>query len=191
MAYHRGTIGSYEQWAAETGDNTYNFTSLLPYFRKSVEFTPANTAARASNATVPSPHPSAFAASGGPLQVSFPPFAMPLSSWGLPALKEAGIPPLEDLNSGDLLGAQYSTYTLDPKDGSRSSSESSFLQAAFASTRTNLKVYPQSMAKQILFNSKKAATGVRVNTNGAEYILSAQNEVILSGGAVSSIYHVF
>lgn len=179
------------QWATLTGDDSYNFTSLLPYFKKSAHFTPADAAARASNATVPAPHASAFTASGGPLEVSFPPFAMPFSSWGLPALREVGIPTLKDLSSGDLLGAQYSTFTVDPKDGSRSSSESSFLQSAFASERTNLKIYPRSMAKQILFNSKKAATGVRVNTNGAEYILSAQNEVILSGGVVSTINLLF
>lgn len=190
MQYHRGTVGSYEQWASEIGDDSYNFTSLLPYFRKSAHFTPANTVTRASNATAPAPHPSAFLKKGGPLQVSFPAFDMPFSSWALPAMKEVGIPTINDLSSGDLLGAQYSTFTVKQKDASRSSSESSYLQAAFASTRTNLKVYPRSTAKQVLFQNK-TATGVRINTNGAEYILSANKEVILSGGAVSYIWLLF
>jgi choline dehydrogenase len=111
---------------------------------------------------------------------------MPFSSWALPALAEVGISALSDLNSGNLLGVQYSATSIKPDDQTRSSSESSFLQAAFGSHRTNLKVYTQTMVKQILFNGDKAATGIRVSSRGSEYIISANNEVILSGGAVST-----
>lgn len=102
-------------------------------------------------------------------------------------MEEIGIPALQDMNSGNLLGGQYSAFTVNPDDNTRSSSESAFLQAAFASTRTNLKIYPQTLAKQILFDANRTATGVRVNSAGAEYILSAKKEVILSGGAVCGV----
>ena len=32
MAYHRGTLGSYQQWADTVGDESYTFHNLLPYF---------------------------------------------------------------------------------------------------------------------------------------------------------------
>ncbi|RDW59156.1 hypothetical protein BP5796_12080 [Coleophoma crateriformis] len=186
MLYQRGSAGSYNQWATQVGDNSYNFSSLFPFFKKSTHYTSPDIHFRAANASVPDPHPKAFSATGGPLEVSIPRYAMPFSSWALPALKEAGLPELEDMNSGNLLGGQYSAFTVTPEDATRSSSESSFLQESFASTRTNLKIYPQTMAKQILFDKNKSAIGVRVNSYGAEYILSANKEVILSGGTFSS-----
>ncbi|RDW65983.1 alcohol oxidase-3 [Coleophoma cylindrospora] len=186
MVYHRGTTGSYGQWADMVGDDSYKFSNLLCYFKKSAKYTKPDTQIRAANATVPNPNSTAFSSSGGPLQVSHAHFALPFSSFALSAFEEVGIPEVEDLNSGDLLGAQYSTTTTNPEDQTRSSSESSYLQAAFVSRRTNLQIYPQTMAKQILFDQNKTATGVRVVSHGAEYILSAKREVVLSGGAYSS-----
>jgi len=186
MIYQRGTAGSHDQWASAVGDDSYKFQSFLPYFRKSAHYTAPNVHIRATNASVPSPNSTAYIATGGPLEVSHANWAMPFSSWALPALAEVGISALSDLNSGNLLGVQYSATSIKPDDQTRSSSESSFLQAAFGSNRTNLKVYTRTMVKQILFNGNKTATGIRVSSYGSEYIISANNEVILSGGAVST-----
>jgi hypothetical protein len=41
------------------------------------------------------------------------------------------------------------------------------------------------MAKQVLFDGNKTATGVVVETGGFNYTLSANKEIILSAGAVS------
>jgi len=76
--------------------------------------------------------------------------------------------------------------TIDPADATRSSSESSFLQAAFKYGRSNLKVYTQTLAKQILFDNNKTATSVRVKSARSEYYLNAKKEIILSGGAYNS-----
>ncbi|XTI84315.1 GMC oxidoreductase [Cenococcum geophilum] len=170
MVYQRGTAGSYDQWASAVGDDSYKFQSFLPYFRKSAHYTAPNVQIRAANASVPSPNSTAYIATGGPLEVSHANWAMPFSSWALPALAEVGISALSDLNSGNLLGVQYSATSIKPDDQTRSSSESSFLQAAFGSNRTNL----------------KTATGIRASSYGSEYIISANNEVILSGGAFGS-----
>lgn len=186
MVYQRGTAGSYNQWASAVSDDSYKFQSFLPYFRKSAHYTAPNVHIRAANASVPSPNSTAYIATGGPLEVSHANWAMPFSSWALPALAEVGISALSDLNSGNLLGVQYSATSIKPDDQTRSSSESSFLQAAFGSHRTNLKVYTQTMVKQILFNGDKTATGIRVSSRGSEYIISANGEVILSGGAFGS-----
>ncbi len=46
------------------------------------------------------------------------------------------------------------------------------------------------MAKRILFDKRKAATGVEVMTNGDSYVLSAKKEVILAAGVVSTVQDI-
>lgn len=185
MAYHRGTIDSYDKWAEVAGDQSYTFAHLLPYFRKSVRYTPPNMSIRAANASVPNPHADAYSSSGGPLDVTHTNWADVVSSYGGSAFKEIGVDVLQDLSSGVLIGNQYSPATVRPSDQTRSSSESSFWQASIKSGRNNLKLYTNSMAKKVLFDGSKTATGVTVQTGGKEYTLTATKEVILSAGTVS------
>ena len=70
MAYHRGTVGSYQRWADTVGDDSYNFDNLLPYFQKSCNFSPPDNGKRMTpNATVKFDL-QAFSVGGGPLHVS-------------------------------------------------------------------------------------------------------------------------
>lgn len=59
--------------------------------------------------------------------------------------------------------------TIDLKDQTRSSSQSSFLDKAMNSTR--IEVYNGTLAKKIIFDGNKAC-GVSVNTSGTEYTLT-------------------
>lgn len=118
------------------------------------------------------------------LQVSHPNWALPMSSFAKDAFSSIGIPPLQDLSSGNILGAQYTPMTINPVDEKRSSSEASYLQFALSSGRTNLKLFTKTLAKKIVFNGK-TATGVLVaDANGTQYTITAKKEVILSAGAV-------
>lgn len=180
FTYQRGTVESYSQWASEVGDNSYEFSSLLPYFKKSVDFTPPNNAQRAKNASM-GYNASAFASGAGPLRVSTPIFANPFSSVAKAAFVNLGFSTALDFVSGTLSGVQYNMDTIDPKDQTRSSSQSSFLDKAMNSTR--IEVYNGTLAKKIIFDGNKAC-GVSVNTSGTEYTLYANKEVVLSAGAV-------
>ena len=72
--------------------------------------------------------------------------------------------------------------TIDPKDQTRSSSESSFFRMAANSTKIDI---PNgTLAKRIIFDRKRACA-VIINNNGAEYTLRANKEVVLPAGAVS------
>lgn len=186
MYYHRQTLGSSEKWAKETGDSSYTFPKLLPYYEKSVNFTPRSVAyPNSSNVQ----DPSVFSATGGPLQVSFGDYDDPWSSWVQVGLQAIGQAPIDGFQSGELIGSAYVPSTIDPTTATRSSSESSFLQ--FALQNTTLKVYNNTLAQKILFN-KNTATGVLVapegvsGINGTSYTLSARNEVIISAGAFQS-----
>ncbi len=187
MAYHRGTVQSYDLWAKAAGDNSYTFSNLLPYFRKSVKYTPPNMKVRAANASVPDPSPQSYSTSGGPLEVTYPNWANPVSSYAGAAFKELGVNTLQDLTSGSLIGNQYSPATIRASDQTRSSSETSFWQASVRSGRGNLILYTQTLAKKVLFSDSKKATAVVVETGGVRYTLSAKKEIILSAGAVSSL----
>lgn len=186
MNYHRSTRQAHDKWAKAVGDESYSWSNFLQYYRKSVKYDPPNAVIRALNASIPDPSPEAYSKSGGPLHVSHANWANPVASYVGDAWKEIGVGTLNDLSSGDLLGNQYSPATVRLSDETRSSSESSFLQSAFLSGRSNLKVYKTTLAKRILFDHQQAAEAVLVETNGVKYVLRAKKEIVLSAGAVSS-----
>lgn len=80
MIYHRPTVGSYQLWADEVGDSSYGWENMLPYYKKTMTFTP-HVAGRQANVTG-NYTLSAYNASGGPLQVSFPGFSPIIGSFG-------------------------------------------------------------------------------------------------------------
>ncbi|CAG8047126.1 unnamed protein product [Penicillium olsonii] len=182
MAYQQGSKGSYEQWANQVGDSDYTYENFLPFFKKSLNYTsPSN--ARAANAT-PDYDAASFGSGGGPLSVTFSNYANAMSSWVEKGLDAIGISPIQGFTSGQLNGSSYVLETIDYTKQTRESSETAFLRPAIKST--SLKVYPSTMAKTILFNSKKKAEGVLVSSDGSEYTLSAKKEVIVSAGAFQS-----
>ena len=92
---------------------------------------------------------------------------------------------IQGFQSGALLGTSYAPFTVDPVSAERSSSESSFLQAAVRSTR--IKVYNNTRAERILFDNNRVATSVVVSSNGSpSYVLTAKREIILSAGVFRS-----
>ena len=180
----RGTLGSFQNWADMVGDQSYTFNNVLPYFQKSVTFTPPNFSKRANNSTL-NYDISAFNNSlQGPLQVSYVNWASPLSSWAQKAFTAVGIPPNEGFNSGKLIGTMWVSHTISPQKQHRSSSQTSFLDQAIRTT--SLIVYTKTLAKRILFDAQKRAYAVEVDTAGLSYTLSARKEIILSAGAFQS-----
>ena len=105
-------------------------------------------------------------------------------------MAESGIPTQVDFASGHLLGRQYAPLTISHPEEERSSSQTSYLRAALHSGRTNLVVYPHTLARRVLFNEDKTAIGVEVETssygNSHMYVLNATKEVIVSAGAFQS-----
>lgn len=184
MTYHRSTKGAFRNWASMVGDHNWSWDEMLPFFEKSVTFQPPNWSARLANAT-PKYDTGAVSLNGGPLQVSYPNHANAYSTWAAEALKELGLDDTDGNVSGNLIGYSYTLNSLDGTTQTRSSSETSFLRSALATT-TNLSVYTRTLVKRILFNGEKKATGVIVDTGGVQYTLSAAKEVIVSAGVFRS-----
>ncbi|KAG9941926.1 alcohol oxidase, partial [Aureobasidium melanogenum] len=185
MAYHRGTIDSYHLWAQAVDDSSFEWDNFLPYFQKSVRYTPPNNALRAANASVPNPSVRSYSNAGGPLDVTHSNYADPVSSFAGAAWKELGLAQLKDLTTGSLIGNQYSPATIRASDQTRSTSKSSFLEYAVNSGRNNIFLYKTSLAEKINFANKKA-TGVQVSSNSQKFTLHAKKEVILAAGTLQT-----
>ncbi|KAL8994613.1 MAG: hypothetical protein Q9169_005457 [Polycauliona sp. 2 TL-2023] len=187
MIYHRPTVGSMQKWADEVDDQSYSWDNMLPFFKKSCNYTSFDK--NLYNATI-SQDPSAFDPQGGPLHTSFSNYADSFGSWAQKGYVGVGMELQDGLNSGILHGTAYSTLTIDPRNGYRSSSESSFLQAALQNG-TAPTIYKNSLATRILLDDN-TATGVTVTTAGpygipaVNYTLSARKEVIVCAGTFQS-----
>ena len=190
MAYHRGTIGSYETWVNSTGDESWSFDDFLPYFTNSTHFSPSDaTGKRPANASAPLPaRKDAYSEHGGPLQVSYTNYPLPASSWLAIAMNESGIPEQNDFLSGELLGWQYTPQAYDADTQTRSSSYASFLNASVSSETSSLVIYPHAIAERILFNENKTAIGATLSSRfgGRPFNLTARKEVIVSMGTFQS-----
>ncbi len=125
----RPTKGSLQKWADEVGDQSYTWDQFLPFYEKYCKFTSFDPGLY--NATILPQPPGVFDPAGGPLHVSFSHYADAFGSWAQKAFIGVGMA-LQSLglNAGVVNGSAFSTLTIDPGNGYRSSSESSFLQAA-------------------------------------------------------------
>ncbi|RMZ34121.1 hypothetical protein D0859_01723 [Hortaea werneckii] len=186
--YHRPTVDSMQQWADLVGDQSWTWDNLLPYYKKSVHYTPFNESMY-TNSSNPQ-DPEAFLPEGGPLEVSYSNAVDPFGTWIRRAFADVGLPQIDGLSSGNLLGAAYAPFTIDPKTGYRSSSESAYLQSALNDHLAPV-IYHSTLATEILFDGVKAIgvkalTAGTYGTPGKNYTLSARKEVILSAGTFQS-----
>ena len=183
MVYQRGTRSSYQMWADAVGDQSYTFDRLLPFFEKSLKFTPPDMNLRFANGT-PEYDSNVLGNRSGPLSVTFSHYVQAFGTWATRGLQEIGLPIVKGFQSGSLLGQSYSMFTINATTMTRDSSETSFLRRGLA--YPNYMVYPSTMAKKVLFDTNKRATGVLLDTQGKSYTLTATKEVILTAGVFGS-----
>ncbi|KAL4903134.1 hypothetical protein BDW74DRAFT_180005 [Aspergillus multicolor] len=182
MVYQRPSRDALDMWAEAVNDSSYAFDNVFPYYQRSAAFTPPNLAQRLANATTLY-NLNAFDPSGGPLQVSFTDFVQPFSTWVARGLEGIGLRRSSEYNNGQLEGYHYCMSTIRPDDQSRSSSQSAFLSSL---PHSNLRLYKNSLAKQILFDENKNAVGVEIDKVGITKTLHARNEIVVCAGVFQS-----
>ncbi|KAI6083414.1 putative glucose-methanol-choline oxidoreductase [Hypoxylon rubiginosum] len=183
MVYQRATEESYNEWADLVGDDAYTWDNFAPFLEKSTNFSGPDQTLRFANST-PDFDMAYAGDSTGPLSVTFPNYAHAWATWAAEGLAQIGMAPIDGFLSGKLIGSAWSMSTVSRETAMRESSETSFLREALGNP--NYKVYPLTMAKKILFDDSKTATGVAVESGGAAYTLSANKEVIVAAGAFGS-----
>jgi choline dehydrogenase-like flavoprotein len=186
MFFDRGSKSDYDAW--ETLGNTgWNFESLLPYFRKSVTFTPpSNQVAEKLNYTWDVQE--AYGGKGE-VQVSFPPYQFPGQEYVWNAFKELGINKPKEAAAGDAIGAIQAPSALDPATRTRSYARTAHYDPFV--NRTNYILATGYRVTEIVLGgngSTLQATGVNVIQRGAnidtKFTLRARKEVIVAAGAV-------
>lgn len=179
--FTRATVGFFQRVANHVGDPSWQWDQVLPYFKKSIQFTPPNQSKIGSSNHI-TYDASAYDPAGGPLHVTFSNYYQPMNTGLIKAFTNLGFKALQGLSSGKLMGFGFLAVTIDPTTQLKDSSETSFLATALQNS--TLTVYKRTYAKKINFDSQKVATGVQLESDGVTYTVQAKKEVIVAAGVV-------
>ena len=166
MVYMRGHPQDYNGWAEGFDLPSWRFEHCLPYFK----------AGEASDRGA-----SEWRGGSGPLSVSQSKHQSPLIDAFLASGAEAGQGASDDLNGHNPEGVARLDATIG--NGQRCSAAVAHLNPA--RERKNLTILTGAVVRRIAVAGNTAKTLV-VSHNGAEQTLSAEKEIILSGGAINS-----
>ena len=171
MVYTRGNRADYDRWE-KMGAEGWGYDDVLPYFKKSEDY-------RGSGGD------EGYHGYGGPLTVEDARYVTPASRMFVEAGKELGYKEL-DYNGRSQEGFSITQRTI--RDGKRCSTAKAFLHPV--RDRGNLFVVVGKSVRRLEFEGDRATGVYVVNTDqyttGAEELIRARKEVILSAGAVSS-----
>lgn len=172
MVHVHGNDRDYDEWAAK-GNPGWSFEEVLPYFKKSENYSPELIAKLGSK----------YLGTGGPLSLqTFNYSDTALQEVILEAAKELGLPIMDAVNCGMNIGYAKAHGTL--KNGARFNAAQAFLSPA--KDRKNLFVLKSSKAEKIVLDGNRA-TGVMVKLAGGRSItVKASKEVIMSAGSIES-----
>ena len=165
LLYIRGQKEDYNHWR-QLGNAGWSWEDVLPYFKKS-----ENQQRGADE----------YHGVGGPLSVEDIRIKLDILDEFQNAAAEAGIPKVDDFNTGDNFGCGY--FQVTEKNGLRCSAAVGYLNPA--KKRKNLKIEVKAHVKKIIFENK-VATEVEYWKNDKLYKVKANKEIILSAGAVQS-----
>lgn len=166
MIYVRGNASDYDQWANEFGCTGWDYASVLPYFKKSEDFS------RGADE---------WHGEGGLLHVTADYEPHPVTAAIVDAAVQAGWTYNHDTNGATQDGVAY--VHLNTKDGLRHSTAVAFLRPALE--RTNLSLVTNARVHKVE-TANGRATGVTYMQDGALHTVRAAREVIVCGGAIES-----
>ncbi|CAG8957813.1 hypothetical protein HYFRA_00000152 [Hymenoscyphus fraxineus] len=180
MFFHRPSEIDQASWV-NLGAKGWSFSDLLPYYKKSENFTtPDPTFAAARNIS----WEDGFHGSDGPIHASYAPYDYPSGENFWDAGLNIGLKQAKDANSGIATGLFYLLRALNPLTGTRSYARVEHYDRVIA-TRPNYHLLPNTVVGKVLFNGT-LATGVEFlnATSGEKTTVFANKEVIISSGAV-------
>ncbi len=165
LLYVRGQREDFDRWRQQ-GNTGWGYDDVLPYFKQ------AESQQRGADD---------FHGADGPLPVSDPRQADPLSEAFIAAATEVGIPANPDFNGASQEGAGM--FQMTTRRGRRASTAVSYLRPALG--RDNLQVETSVLAERIVFEGRRA-TAVTYRKNGALHTARARKEILVSSGAYNS-----
>ena len=164
MIYMRGQAADYDGWR-QLGLSGWGWDDVLPYFLKHEDHVA----------------PNAFHAAGGEWRVEHPRMRWDILDAVREAAAAAGIPKIDDFNTGDNEGSSY--FQVNQKRGRRWSAARGFLKPVLK--RPNLRLETGVHLDAVTFEGGRAS-GVTFTKDGVKCSAVAMGEVILAAGAVAS-----
>lgn len=165
LVYVRGNPLDFDGWEAE-GAQGWSYRNVLPYFRRAEKHAAGGDAYRGDS---------------GQLRTSHGTLGNPLYPAWIEAGRQAGYPLTPDMNGFQQEG--FGRMDMTVGDGRRCSAARAYLRPAMR--RRNLSVQTHAYVTRVLFDGRRAV-GVSYTRGGAEHLVRAQREVILSAGPINS-----
>ncbi|GAB7361773.1 hypothetical protein MBLNU230_g1817t1 [Neophaeotheca triangularis] len=147
MLWNRGGRGDFDDWV-KLGNPGWGWDDMLPYFKKSERFTPVRSSKIAQKYSIhenPDVH-----GYGGKVNVSYPRYFWNASAHFFDALNELGVPTAYDPNAGDVAGASFLPYNLNPLTQTRSDARRAYFDPV--ADRPNLSVLTEQFVTQLIFD---------------------------------------
>jgi choline dehydrogenase len=173
MIYMRGQARDYDQWAATTGDDSWRWDRVLPFFKQHEDHHLGDSAAHGA---------------GGEWRIERQRLRWDLLDAFAQAAQQAGIPASSDFNQGDNEGVGY--FEVNQRKGLRWNAAQAFLHPTCFG-RPNFEMWTHAQVAKLITERQAdgslRCTGVRV-WNGSEMVAAqAAREVILSAGSIGSV----
>ncbi|KAI4227946.1 MAG: hypothetical protein L6R36_002026 [Xanthoria steineri] len=186
MFFNRGSAADYDGWET-LGNPGWGWSGLLPYFKKSENFTPPPPElAEYPISSDLGPH-----GTKGPVGSSFPQYQYPILKLFYKAWNSIGVPSNPQPNGGRAVDAFYSTLSLTAWNQSRCSAATAYYRP-IERKRPNFHLLTlHSVTKVVIDKRKKRATGVQflpqnATQTGHPPSVRAKHEVIIAAGAPRS-----
>jgi choline dehydrogenase len=182
MIYMRGQARDYESWAAQTGDQAWNWENCLQDFL-----------AHESNWRYDNPHAeladtelTKFHSGKGEWRVEKQRLRWEILEAFSQAAQQAGIPASEDFNRGNNFGVGY--FEVNQRSGWRWNTSKAFLRPIMK--RPNLTVWTQAQVKNLIIersaSGELVCNGALVVKGGEEVVVKAVRETVLCAGAIGT-----
>jgi len=167
MIWSRGHQQDYAKWAEITGDETWNFDGVLPYFKKAEDFH--------------GEYNSTYHGVGGPMQIGIAPYNSTADIF-VQAGQDLGYSKT-DLNAPFTEG--FDLIYSNMKYGRRAGAYEAYIKPA--RKRRNLTIIKFAHVNKVLMKGdNNEAYGVQFDKHGQFFEAYARKEVVISAGAVNS-----
>ncbi|SDH87578.1 choline dehydrogenase [Paraburkholderia steynii] len=185
MIYMRGQARDYDHWAELTGNPEWTWDNSLKDFMAHEDFYKLDPEQRGllngNTATIEKVH-----ASGGEWRVEKQRLKWDILDAFSKAAAQAGIPFIDDFNTGDNFGVGY--FDVTQKNGWRWNTSKAFLRPI--KHRSNLTTWTNARVKKLTIVRDESGglrcTGAEIVRDGELVSVNAAREVVLSAGAIGS-----
>jgi choline dehydrogenase len=166
MIYMRGQSHDYDNWASLTGDLSWSWENVLPFFTRSEDY---HGGASKVHGT------------GGEWRVEKQRLSWEILDAFRDAAAQVGIAPVADFNGGDNAGCAY--FDVNQKRGIRWNTAKAFLKPIAG--RPNLTIMTGCQVKRLIIEDQ-VCKGVEFIGGGTAWTAEAQKETLLAAGSIGS-----